>query len=217
MKICSKCGEIKPDSDTSKGTWCRNCRLQYHKEWYLTHKEERHQKYLQNKDECLKYNRQYRKENIEKIKERGKLYYIKNKEKLNKQHMLYNRIYRKLHPEKVTIKEKLNKLIRQRVLYSLKHGVNRKNRLAILGYDTRKLKKHLEKKFKPGMTWDNHGKDWHIDHIIPVSAFNFSSEYDLDFKRCWTLSNLQPLWATENHKKKNKLEKPFQPSLAIRL
>ena len=36
---------------------------------------------------------------------------------------------------------------------------------------------------------------------------------DEDFKRCWALSNLQPLWMSENRSKNDKLEKPFQPSL----
>jgi hypothetical protein len=64
------------------------------------------------------------------------------------------------------------------------------------------------------MTWENYG-DWHIDHKIPVSAFNFSKASDIDFKRCWKLSNLQPLWAAQNVSKGNKLERPFQPSLAF--
>jgi len=62
------------------------------------------------------------------------------------------------------------------------------------------------------MTWDNYGK-WHIDHVIPTSVFNFEKPEDDDFKRCWSLQNLQPLWALDNIKKGNKLEKPFQPKL----
>jgi len=38
---------------------------------------------------------------------------------------------------------------------------------------------------------------------------------DIDFKRCWELSNLQPLWANENRIKRCKLKKPFQPSLSL--
>ena len=29
---------------------------------------------------------------------------------------------------------------------------------------------HIEKQFKSGMTWDNHGKVWHVDHIIPYHS-----------------------------------------------
>jgi len=46
-------------------------------------------------------------------------------------------------------------------------------------------------------------------------VFNFSSPDDLDFKRCWDLKNLRPMWGTDNIKKGAKLSKPFQPALAI--
>ncbi|HPG52320.1 MAG TPA: hypothetical protein PLL11_17220 [Spirochaetota bacterium] len=64
------------------------------------------------------------------------------------------------------------------------------------------------------MTWENISK-WHIDHIIPVSAFNFNSPDDIDFKRCFALNNLRPLWAVENIKKGWRINKPFQPSLLL--
>jgi hypothetical protein len=51
----------------------------------------------------------------------------------------------------------------------------------------------------------------------PITAFNFNTPEDIDFKRCWALSNLQPLWARDNLSKQNKLIKPFQPSLLLRL
>ncbi|GAG90799.1 unnamed protein product, partial [marine sediment metagenome] len=60
------------------------------------------------------------------------------------------------------------------------------------------------------MTWKNQGK-WHLEHKVPVSAFNFSSSDHIDFKRCWALSNLQPMWAKENLSKSAKIDKPFQP------
>ena len=66
---------------------------------------------------------------------------------------------------------------------------------------------HLEKQFKEGMTWNNYGYyGWHIDHIRPVSSFNFNSYDDPEFKECWALSNLQPLWGKENISKKDKFE-----------
>jgi 5-methylcytosine-specific restriction endonuclease McrA len=62
------------------------------------------------------------------------------------------------------------------------------------------------------MTWKNYGKEWQIDHIIPISAFNFTSFKHIDFKKCWSLRNLRPLWSQENNSKSNKLDKSFQPS-----
>jgi len=62
--------------------------------------------------------------------------------------------------------------------------------------------KHLESLFLPGMNWENYGfYGWHIDHIIPVVKFRFETVDDPDFKKCWSLTNLQPLWAKDNYKK----------------
>ena len=65
---------------------------------------------------------------------------------------------------------------------------------------------HIESQFKEGMSWKNHGiHGWHIDHIRPISSFNFESCNDPEFKECWALENLQPLWAKENLSKSNKI------------
>ena len=97
---------------------------------------------------------------------------------------------------------------------ALKDKKGGKNWQDLVGYDTKKLKKHLEKQFAGGMSWDNYG-EWHIDHKIPQSAFNYTKPEHRDFKRCWALKNLQPLWAKDNSSKRDKLTKPFQPSLLI--
>lgn len=72
---------------------------------------------------------------------------------------------------------------------------NRKHWEDVLGYTTEALKSHLEALFEPAMSWDNYGL-WHIDHIKPVRAFDFTSMEDASFKECWSMSNLAPRWAT---------------------
>lgn len=74
----------------------------------------------------------------------------------------------------------------------------------LVDYDLIDLKNHLEKQFTEGMSWDNYG-EWHIDHKIPISKFNITSVEDDDFKKCWALDNLQPLWGLDNIKKSDKL------------
>jgi hypothetical protein len=87
---------------------------------------------------------------------------------------------------------------------SLKGNKNGRSWEMLVGYTCTDLKKHLENLFSDGMTWENMGK-WHIDHIIPKSLFNYETEEDEEFKKCWALSNLQPLWAIDNLRKSNKL------------
>lgn len=101
--------------------------------------------------------------------------------------------------------------IRSRVGMSLKrNNQTKKNKLfSLLGYDINELKHHLENQFKDGMTWDNYGTEWHLDHRIPIDAFNFNCENTKQLhnviKKCWSLNNLQPLDAIENMRKSNKI------------
>ena len=56
------------------------------------------------------------------------------------------------------------------------------------------------------MSWDNYGQNgWEIDHIIPVSFFQYKSTDDVEFKYCWSLCNFQPLWKKDNIEKLDKI------------
>ena len=67
----------------------------------------------------------------------------------------------------------------------------------LVGYTTEDLKKHLESLFTAGMTWENMGK-WHIDHLVPKSRFHYETAESPEFKVCWSLANLQPMWKLDN-------------------
>ena len=71
------------------------------------------------------------------------------------------------------------------------------------GYSVAELKAHLERQFTKGMTWEKfNAGEIHIDHIVPVTAFDLS---DVDQLRdAWQITNLRPLWAKENIQKSNK-------------
>ena len=60
---------------------------------------------------------------------------------------------------------------------------------------------YFQSLFTPGMTVDNYGTFWHIDHILPVSIFNGN-----DPEICFHWTNVQPLEAKVNIVKSNKLE-----------
>jgi len=73
----------------------------------------------------------------------------------------------------------------------------------LVTWDINDLKSHIEKLFKQGMNWENHG-EWHIDHIKPICSFNITDYKCEDFKNCWSLNNLQPLWKYDNQSKGSK-------------
>lgn len=101
---------------------------------------------------------------------------------------------------------RISKAFSHRLRESLKTGKNGKKWQSIVGFSVIELRQRLESLFQPGMTWDNYGwRGWHIDHIRPVSSFNFESTDDPEFKECWALTNLQPLWAADNMKKGAKI------------
>ena len=74
----------------------------------------------------------------------------------------------------------------------------------LLGYTMAQLKEHIERQFQPGMGWHNMG-EWEIDHILPVASFTITSFDDPEFKACWGLANLQPLWRDQNRRKNAKV------------
>lgn len=77
----------------------------------------------------------------------------------------------------------------------------------LLPYSREELIAHIERQFVKGMTWDNYGRHgWHIDHIVPRSAFLYQSAADPDFQACWALSNLRPMWARANIQKHDSRE-----------
>lgn len=115
--------------------------------------------------------------------------------------------------KKYYAKNSISVCIASEIRYSLKGNKNGRHWEDVVGWSLQQFKRRFAQLFKKGMTWDNHGRVWEIDHINPVSAYNVTSIDCTDFKRVWALSNLQPLFKEENRSKSNKLEKHFQPTL----
>lgn len=88
-----------------------------------------------------------------------------------------------------------------RMTSRIRHGLKGLRRgsgwQAALGYTVDDLRVHLERQFLTGMTWENIGQ-WHIDHIVPLASFSYTSMDDEGFKAAWALTNLRPLWAGPN-------------------
>jgi len=86
---------------------------------------------------------------------------------------------------------------------SLKVGKEGRSWRDLVPYSLDDLMRHIERQFLGGMSWDNRG-EWHIDHIVPVASFTFSSPDDAEFKAAWALTSLRPMWARENQRKSAK-------------
>lgn len=83
----------------------------------------------------------------------------------------------------------------------------------LVGCSTTELATHLERKFNKGMTWQNYGTHWHVDHIIPCSKFDHMLPHHV--RQCWHYSNLQPLWAADNLAKSDSIDSDTQLSLTL--
>jgi hypothetical protein len=57
------------------------------------------------------------------------------------------------------------------------------------GLDIENLRKWFEFQFEKDLGWDDFGKKWQFDHIIPVTYFDFSD--DTDLKLCWNFTNIR--------------------------
>jgi hypothetical protein len=185
---------------------------QYDKEWILNNKEKKKQydkKWrLNNKEHLNQYKKQWNLNNKEKNKRYQKKYYLKKKEKLNqyqKEWRLNNRKHIRKYENKYFKKRretdpnfKLLRSIRTRILKALKRNPKSKSTIKLLGCSVEECWQHLESKFQPGMTKENHGL-WHIDHIKPCISFNLTDPEQQ--KICFHYTNLQPLWAEDNLKK----------------
>lgn len=101
---------------------------------------------------------------------------------------------------------RLNNNMRAAVGQSLRGLKDRSRTFALVGYTVEELKAHLEAQFVEGMSWDNYGPIWHVDHIKPLAVHRITGPDCPEFKAAWALSNLRPLWAIDNIRKGAKWE-----------
>jgi hypothetical protein len=189
MKTCNRCKIEKPFDEFHKNNASKNDGL------YSI---------------CKSCKKEYRENNIEKLKE----YYQKNKEKTRDRKRLYMKEYNKerrrtnpLFKLRINISCLINDSIKLR-----KHRKNTKTQF-ILGCSFEEFKLHLESQFQPWMNWDNYGnpkdgilefnKSWDIDHIIPCS----SAKNEEELLKLNHYTNLRPLCSKINrHIKSGKVD-----------
>jgi len=139
-----------------------------------------------------------------------KEWHYSNREKRTKQLREYsykNREHRNQYLKKKKEQDpqfRIRKNIRDRMRAAMCGRTKSKHTMELLGCTIEELKLHLEKQFIKGMTWYNYGKrGWHIDHILPCASFDLTDTEQQ--KKCFNYTNLQPLWAEDNYKKRDKI------------
>ncbi len=233
MKTCTKCGLEFPataeyfhrnkDKRNGLSERCKSCRCEAARQHYEQNanriRERVHLYQQQNRDKELERCRRYREQNKEKRSAYHRRWCEQNPEKKRKSYRQWRQKNTKKYREyqrqyNMQPKQRLRQAISGGVRKSIKSGKNGRSWESLVGYTIKELKAHLELQFRRGMTWDNYGSKWHIDHIRPVSSFSFSSPGDPEFKECWSLWNLQPMWAKKNISKGAKCKKPPLPLLS---
>jgi hypothetical protein len=132
------------------------------------------------------------------IKERHKKYYDKNIQWYRDYQKKYSK--EKYHND---INYRMRAIVSRRIHSALKNMINEPIAMKYLGCSIEYFKQWIEFQFYDNMTWDNYGILWHIDHVIPVSSFDFSN--DDEIVKCFNWLNLRPLRKDKNMSKSNKI------------
>lgn len=227
-----KAGTFK-DGSIKYTSSCKECRKMIYsdnKEQYI---EAAKTRYQNNKEEILERSKIYqqtsskpkewRENNKEYLNDKAKEWYINNKDKARKTQIEWannNKEYAyewaKNNPDKVKqynkksdAKKRQNKpwtiAWRNQLTGALKRLKQSKQNTTIesLGYSAEQLREHIESLWSEGMNWSNYGRRkgcWEIDHKKAVSKFDWNVKVSL----VNSLDNLQPMWVTDNRKKRNK-------------
>lgn len=221
MKICKRCREKKPDecfhadkrNKTGLQAVCKECDKRRKQEAYAENPEKFRTRRTtwarENPDGAkriragtrLRHGLQYNtgKRQLYQTDEPSRVYYVEgsrrwradpsNREKIKAQRA------RRIAVIKATPRLRALASLRRRMLFVL-HGKRKAARsMELVGCVPDELHAHLEKLWKPGMSWENYGK-WHIDHKRPCASFDLSDHAQQ--RECFHFTNLQPLWDWEN-------------------
>lgn len=159
--------------------------------------------YIEKKDHILLTNKRYRDKNEESIKEQRREY--RSRPEVKEHVKKKNKEYLPIKKQKIKEKRKDNLEFRlSEIIRSKYHKMISGKETSykyVIRCDSKTLISWLEFQFDQNMTWDNLGTYWQIDHILPISKFEFKDERDKHI--CYNWTNLQPLTSYENRQKSN--------------
>lgn len=167
--------------------------------------------------------------NLEKTRENARRYHAANRERINAskrtdEYRAWQRQHKRQktggRPMEVVLAEKridpAVKRIRGYLRNRLRNVIRRPVKVRqdrVVGCDHRQLKAWLERQFEPGMTWENYGRVWEVDHEIPLCRFDVRREDQMLIASHF--SNLRPLFKHDNKEKHGRLPANAQPQLPL--
>lgn len=114
----------------------------------------------------------------------------------------------KMQKVRSTPQGKITSILRSRMYSVIKRqgGYKAGKMYQLLGCSWEEFQEYFEAKFTADMTWENHGKVWHVDHIKPLVLFDLTKPEE--YTAACHYSNLQPLLAKDNLQKGSKYVEP---------
>ena len=197
QKICSKCNENKSvDRFCKQRSICYDCNNNKRRERYKN--DEQHRKKLikmasEFKHERVLERQQLKEEEQNKIGVDNKLCKYCSKIK-HKDRFRHNRMKCR-DCERDEPVEKFKRYVRTRIYTCLRHKNKTKHSIEYLGCSSESYFNWMFS-YDNNFNLDNHGKEWHIDHVIPLSKFDLNSEHEQFLAFNWR--NTMPLSAKEN-------------------
>lgn len=211
MIICSKCKIKKNESEFYKNKYaknglksiCKKCELTDRKKNYI-HSERMSLYpggYENNKERISIIRKEHYKKNKERIKKNTIKYYYENKEKSLKKQLEWQN---KMGSESENYK--LTKRIRTLFYNTLKNSNNNKYKKfqEYTGINIECYIEYFKINYNIEFSEITEKVKYHIDHIIPCSAYDFTDEEEI--KKCWQPENLRLISAKENLKKHCQLD-----------
>lgn len=125
---------------------------------------------------------------------------IKNRDEINNKQRIQRSNLRKTNPQ-FRIREAFSSRIHGLVTCKYKSS---KLLSKYLGCSFDEYIKWIQYQFVEGMTMDNYGKEWHIDHVKPCASYDLTNDTELHECMCW--KNLRPCWKIENLRKGKKID-----------
>ncbi len=194
---------------------CKPCRKQERQNCKEHISEKNKKYYLENNEKLLKQNAEYRSINIISINKQRKEYRDREDVKIaiQKKNMEYLPIRNKNTKERrKTDKDfQLTEILRSKYHKMIKG--NDTSYIKIIGCGVETFKKWIEFQFEKDMNWENQGKYWHLDHILPINQFNFNNKSEI--QTCFNWTNIQPLRSYENREKSDKIILHYYMNLIV--